>query len=143
METGFADHLERNYAQRTFILPALRAAHSLRDSLEPSVPATQAPQRMRLGSALMTADSAFEYQRILAKLIAQFVDTKSAGHAADCYEPPPRRPSSTGIDRTLYKVHSSPNRYSRNWIKENPGLHGVIPLLHITPYNRHLAPKPY
>jgi hypothetical protein len=34
----------------------------------------------------MTALRAFEYQRILAELIAQFVDMKFGGHGADCYD---------------------------------------------------------
>src|ERR1700728_1427010 len=47
---------------------------------------------MRLRRTLMTALVAFEDQCVLAKLVAQFVDVKSAAHAADCCHTAPPRP---------------------------------------------------
>jgi hypothetical protein len=51
---------------------------------------------MRFGGTLMAASGTFEYQSVLAKLIAQFLDVKCAGHAADCYDTATARPSSPG-----------------------------------------------
>jgi hypothetical protein len=61
----------------------------------------------------MAARRALEGQRVLAKLIAQFVDMKFAGHATDCYEAARASPSSTGTEGTLYKQGSSPLAESR------------------------------
>jgi hypothetical protein len=64
----------------------------------------------------MAAGDALEDQGVLAKLIAQFVDVKSARHAADCYGTGAPRPSSTHAGQTLYDAvanavaRSSPER---------------------------------
>jgi hypothetical protein len=57
---------------------------------------------MRLRRTLVAARNAFEDQGVLAKLIAQFVDMKSARHGADCYGTGAARPSSTHAGQTLY-----------------------------------------
>ena len=71
----------------------------------------QPSQRVRLSRTFMSARPAFEDQRVLAKLIAQFVDMKSPRASQDCYEPERRRPSSTRPTATMYKEfrHRSPN----------------------------------
>lgn len=98
---------QRHCSQSALPLPALRTPHSLRDILEASIPAAQAPECMRLSDSLMTTLRAFEYQGVLAKLIAQFVDRKFAGHIADCYDQERASPSSSEQPQTLYKRSSS------------------------------------
>jgi hypothetical protein len=67
----------------------------------------------------MTARRALEDQSILAKLIAQFVDMKSAEHGADCYDTAAARPSSTKTKGTLYKTDSSPLAESRRRLDQD------------------------
>ena len=57
----------------------------------------QAAERMRFGGTFMAASATCQYQGILAKLVAQFLDVKCPGHAADCYDTASGRPSSTGL----------------------------------------------
>jgi hypothetical protein len=77
------------------------------DILESGIPATQAPRRMRFNRPLVTAFSAFEHQRILAELIAQFIDPDFPRHDADCHESDSQRPSSTQAMPVLYEVAAS------------------------------------
>src|SRR5277367_3394536 len=61
---------------------AFRAAHALCHIFEPGIPTTEPPEHERLRFALMTAFATCQHQRVLAKLIAQSLDVKSARHAA-------------------------------------------------------------
>ena len=91
--------LRQHRSRRALFLPTLRTPHPLRHILEPSIPAAQSTERFRLGSPLMAARRAFENQRALTELIAEFLDMKSTRHAANCCDSSWSRPSS--IDRTV------------------------------------------
>jgi hypothetical protein len=62
---------------------------------------------MRLRRTLVAARNAIEDQGVLAKLIAQFVDMKSARHGANCYGTGAARPSSTHAWQTLYDADAN------------------------------------
>jgi hypothetical protein len=76
------------------LLSALGTPHPLRHILEPSIPAAQSTEGLRLGIPFITARRAFEHQRVLTELIAKFLDMKSARHAANCCDTSWTRPSS-------------------------------------------------
>jgi len=58
---------------------------------------------MRLCRPLVTTFRTFEHERVLTKLIAQFIDSDFARHGADCYGRTWSRPSSTCSVRVLYE----------------------------------------
>jgi hypothetical protein len=62
---------------------------------------------MRFRRPLVTTFSAFEHQRILAELVAQFIDPDFPCHDTDCHESDSQRPSSTQALAVLYEVAES------------------------------------
>ena len=99
--------LRPHCSRRALLFPALRTSHPLRHILESSIPAAQSTERFRLGSPFVAARGAFEDQRVLTELIAEFIDMKSAHHATNCYDTSQMRPSSNDIGTTLYKKHTA------------------------------------
>jgi 6-phosphogluconolactonase len=87
-------------------LAAFGTTHSLGDILEPGIPAAEATECSRLGFALVSALGTLQHQGVLAELIAQFVNMKVGGHAADCHGPMRSRPSSSKVPATLYSANS-------------------------------------
>src|SRR5450631_1688221 len=63
---------QRKRPQATPFLPALRTPHSFRHIRKLGIPAAQSTEGLRLGRPLMTARGAFEDQRVLTELIAEF-----------------------------------------------------------------------
>jgi hypothetical protein len=66
---------------------------------------------MRFGFSFVAARPAFEGQRVLTELVAQFVDVEFARHGANCCDLRPARPSSTHHPRTLYEWLTTRFRY--------------------------------
>ena len=99
--------LHPHCSRRALFLPTLRTSHPLRHILEPSIPAAQSTERFRLGSPFMAARGAFEDQRVLTELIAEFLDMKSTRHATNCYDTSQMRPSSNDTATTLYKTYTA------------------------------------
>ena len=95
--------LRQQRSRCTLLLPTLRTPHSPSHILEPSIPAAQSTQSLRLGRPFMAACRALEDQRVLTELIAEFLDMRSARHAANCCDTSQMRPSSNSTAATLYK----------------------------------------
>ena len=111
--TGPSWLAHRYRSQGALLLSALRAAHSLRHIFESGIPAAQFPERTRFSDSFVAALGAIEHQSVLAKFIAQFVDTKSAGHIADCYDQALASPSSFETPSILYKRNVQDSRSDR------------------------------
>ena len=84
----------RNGSQTALLISALRTPQPLLHVRQLRIPAAQTPQHMRFGGTFMSAGRACQDQSVLPELIAQFIDSDFARHAADCYEPKSQRPPS-------------------------------------------------
>jgi hypothetical protein len=73
---------------------------------------------VRLGLAFVATRCTLEYQRVLAELVAQFVDMEFARHGANCCDPLTARPSSSYDPPTLYEL--SVARFDLNAVSHRP-----------------------
>jgi hypothetical protein len=75
---------------------------------------------VRFGLSLVATRAALEDQRVLAELVAQFVDSDFTRHGANCCDPRTARPSSSYDRRTLYELAAT--RSCFNAVTDRPPL---------------------
>jgi hypothetical protein len=95
--------MRRIGSPRTLLLAAFGAAQALDDLIQPSIPSAELAERVRVGVPFMAA-FAFQNQRVLSELVAQFLDLEFAGHGAIVAALGPARPSSIRRPPVLCKL---------------------------------------
>lgn len=103
--------LRRHSPCGAFPLSAFRAAQSFGNVAESSIPSTQTAKYLRSRNSFISTSRTGQNQRVLPKLITQFLDMER-WHAANCSSANRWCPSSIETVETLYIGHWHPYGYS-------------------------------